>query len=361
MTLFEFLSELVGIPTVVGFEHREAARIGKLCTDYSAGFFDGYSATPTGSLLFSRRCGRKNAKKLVLDAHLDTIGFAVSEICGNGFVKVKNMGGIDPYLLPATPVYLYTNEPTYGVFTSIPPHLAAKDSPELKVEDLYVDTGLSDADFAASGIEIGTPAGFAEPPVMLQNKLVASHSLDDKACAATIFHACRLLAESGQMPEATDIFVHLSVGEEKTGVGARTLPYTILNGVDFANADGALVMDVNFAQAPGVADYESLVLGKGGGVSYSATIKRAFTDFIVQLATQKKLPLQTVVEMNSTGTNAGTMHRGGIPCAVLSLPLTNMHTYSECVSLDDMKTCAALVGEIMRNFPSAALGEVRFK
>ena len=38
MTLFEFLSELVGIPTVVGFEHREAARIGKLCTDYSAGF-----------------------------------------------------------------------------------------------------------------------------------------------------------------------------------------------------------------------------------------------------------------------------------------------------------------------------------
>lgn len=93
MTLFEFLTALVGIPTVVGFENREAARIGKLCTDYAAGFFDGYSATPTGSLVFSRRCGQKNAKKLVLDAHFDTIGFAVSEICGNGFVKVKSMGG----------------------------------------------------------------------------------------------------------------------------------------------------------------------------------------------------------------------------------------------------------------------------
>ena len=161
MTLFEFLTALVGIPTVVGFENREAARIGKLCTDYAAGFFDGYSATPTGSLVFSRRCGQKNAKKLVLDAHFDTIGFAVSEICGNGFVKVKSMGGIDPYLLPATPVYLYTNKPLYGVFTSIPPHLAAKDSAELKVEDLYIDTGLSDADFAASDIVIGTPAGFA--------------------------------------------------------------------------------------------------------------------------------------------------------------------------------------------------------
>ncbi len=361
MTLFEFLTALVGTPTVVGFENREAARIGKLCTDYAAGFFDGYSATPTGSLVFSRRCGQKNAKKLVLDAHFDTIGFAVSEICGNGFVKVKSMGGIDPYLLPATPVYLYTNKPLYGVFTSIPPHLAAKDSEELKVEDLYIDTGLSDADFAASDIEIGTPAGFAEPPVLLQNNLVASHSLDDKACAATILHACRLLAQSGREPTDTDIFVHLSVGEEKTGVGARTLPYTVLDGFDFAKADGALVMDVNFGHAPGVADYESLALGKGGGVSYSATIKRAFTDFIVQLAAQKKLPLQTVVEMRSTGTNAGTLHRGGIPCAVLSLPLTNMHTYSECVSLDDMESCAVLVGEIMRQFPAANLGEVRFK
>lgn len=251
MTLFEFLTALVGIPTVVGLENREAARIGKLCTDYAAGFFDGYSATPTGSLVFSRRCGQKNAKKLVLDAHFDTIGFAVSEIAATGFVKVKSMGGIDPYLLPATPVYLYTNKPLYGVFTSIPPHLAAKDSAELKVEDLYIDTGLSDADFAASDIEIGTPAGFAEPPVLLQNNLVASHSLDDKACAATILHACRLLAQSGREPTDTDIFVHLSVGEEKTGVGARTLPYTVLDGFDFAKADGALVMDVNFGHAPG--------------------------------------------------------------------------------------------------------------
>lgn len=180
--------------------------------------------------------------------------------------------------------------------------------------------------------------------MLLQNNLVASHSLDDKACAATILHACRLLAQSGREPTDTDIFVHLSVGEEKTGVGARTLPYTVLDGFDFAKADGALVMDVNFGHAPGVADYESLALGKGGGVSYSATIKRAFTDFIVQLAAQKKLPLQTVVEMRSTGTNAGTLHRGGIPCAVLSLPLTNMHTFSECVSLDDMESCAVLVG-----------------
>lgn len=362
MTLFEFISELVGIPTVVGFERCGIHPIGKLCTEYSAGFFDSYSLTPTGSLLFSRLCGKKNAKKLVLDAHIDTIGFAVSELCGNGFVKVKSMGGIDPYVLPSAPLYLYGKQPVYGVFSSIPPHLAQKDAKKLEVSDLYVDTGLSDEQMKQDEIEIGTPCGYAEPPVLLQNRTLASHSLDDKACAATILHACRLLAQSGREPADTDIFVHLSVGEEKTGIGARTLPYTALeNGFVFSEADAALVMDVNFAHAPGVHDYESLALGKGAGVSYSATIKRAFTDFIVQTTGKYEIPLQTVVEMCSTGTNAGTLHRNGLPCAVLSLPETNMHTYSECVSLDDMETCAALVGEIMRDFPTANLGEVRFK
>lgn len=360
MTLFEFLKELVDTPTIVGFENRGTDRIGRLCVEYSAGFFDTYSYTPTGSLLFTRFCGKKNAKKLVLDAHIDTIGFAVSEICGNGFVKVKEFGGFDPYVLPSAPIYLYGKQPVYGVFSSVPPHLAQKDAKKLEVSDLYVDTGLSEELLHENGIEIGTPCGYAEPPVLLQNNIVASHSLDDKACAATILHACRLLAESGHFPQETDVCVHLSVGEEKTGLAALTLPYTKTD-FDFSKADGALVMDVNFAHAPGVQDYESLALGKGPGTSYSATVKRAFTNFIVRTAKEKKLPLQTVVEMCSTGTNAGRLHKNGIPCAVLSLPETNMHTYSECVSLGDMESAAALVGEIMLDFPKAEMGEVRFK
>ena len=248
MTLFEFLKELVDTPTIVGFENRGTDRIGRLCVEYSAGFFDTYSYTPTGSLLFTRFCGKKNAKKLVLDAHIDTIGFAVSEICGNGFVKVKEFGGFDPYVLPSAPIYLYGKQPVYGVFSSVPPHLAQKDAKKLEVSDLYVDTGLSEELLRENGIEIGTPCGYAEPPVLLQNNIVASHSLDDKACAATILHACRLLAESGRFPQEIDVCVHLSVGEEKTGLAALTLPYTKTD-FDFSKADGALVMDVNFAHA----------------------------------------------------------------------------------------------------------------
>lgn len=362
MTLFEFLSAMIEIPTVTGFERDHAQELGRLCTDYADGFFDGFTVLPSGSLLWERRCGRENAKKLVLDAHIDTVGFAVSEHCGNGFVKVVPLGGIDPYILPSAPVYLYTKDAKlYGVFSSIPPHLASKDAPaEPTVKDLYVDTGLAEEELMRLA-PIGTPIGFAEPPRRMQNDRITSHSLDDKACVAMLFHACRRLAQAGEYPTQTDVYLQLSVGEERSGLGARTLAYTSCGETALSNADAALVTDVNFARMPGVKEYESLVIGKGAGISYSATTSRDFTDFVRATAEENGLPLQTVVEMRSTGTNAGMLHRQGIPCAVLSLPESNMHTYSECVSLCDMETAATLVGKVIGSFHTASVGEVRFK
>lgn len=280
-------------------------------------------------------------------------------MCENGFVKVTALGGVDPYILPSTPVYLYTKERLYGVFTSVPPHLAAKGADEpLKLSDLYVDTGLTDEQLH-SAVPLGTPVGFAEEPMLLQNDRVAAHSLDDKACVATIFHACRMLAEAKTFPLETDVYVHLSVGEERSGAGARTLPYA--NAENAPGFDAALVMDVNFARRPGVKEYEALEIGAGPGISYSSTIRRSFTEHIAKLAEQNALPLQRVVEMCSTGTNAGMLHRLGIPSAVLSLPESNMHTYSECVSLADMEQTAMLVAKLMQSFHAAPIGEVRFK
>lgn len=356
MSLFEFLSALIECPTITGYESMSQETVASLCTSYAAGFFEAPTLLPSGSLLWHRVCGKPQAKRLLIDAHMDTIGFAVSEHCANGFVKVTALGGIDPYILPSTPVYLYTKEQLYGVFTSVPPHLAAKDADEaLKLSDLYVDTGLSDEQLSKT-VPLGTPVGFAEPPVLLQNDRIAAHSLDDKACVATIFHACRMLAEAKKFPLETDVYVHLSVGEERSGQGARTLPY-----VDESGFDAALVMDVNFARRPGVKEYEALSLGAGPGTSYSATIQRDFTDFIAHLAQQNALPLQRVVEMCSTGTNAGMLYRMGIPCAVLSLPESNMHTYSECVSLTDMEQAAELVEKLILAFHTAPIGEVCFK
>lgn len=340
--LFEFLRNITGIPTVSGFEKINIEKIAKMCMDFTLGFFDGYEILPSGSILFTKVGKNKNPKKLMLDAHIDTVGFIVSEICGDGFVKVTNIGGIDPYILPATPVNILGKETVYGVFTSVPPHLADKNEKnKFKVSDLYIDTGLTDEKLHEI-IDTGNPVCFNQKPEMLLNNIIASPFLDDKSCCLSAMLACRILAEKNSMPEC-DLYVHFSVGEEKTQLGAKTISFAV-------DADACIVLDVNFAYTEGVKEYESLKLGQGPGVSYSASIKRELTDFIVQTAKNYDIALQSVVEMRSTGTNASYIHRNGLACAVLSLPLKNMHTFSETVCLDDMSHCALILAHVITDF-----------
>ncbi len=339
---FEFLENIIKTPTVSGFESRNAEKIAKYCIDFADGFFDGFEILPSGSILLSKKCGNSGAKKLVIDAHIDTIGFIVKEMCGDGFVKVTGLGGVDPYILPATPVILHGKEDISGVFTSVPPHLANKDGKEeLKISDLFVDTGLTQEELSKI-CRVGTPCSFDADITLLQNGIVASHGLDDKACVAAAIYACKMLANRGIRPEC-DVYIHLSAGEEKTMLGAKTLPYLL-------DADGCIVLDVNFAYTQGVQKHESLILGKGSGISYSASIKRELTDFIADTAEKHNLPLQKVVEMKSTGTNATMLHKNGIPCAVLSVPLKNMHTNCECVSLSDIENCADVLCAVISDF-----------
>lgn len=54
-----------------------------------------------GNMLGFKSCGRKNAKTVLLDAHLDQIGFLVTEVLDGGFVRFAPVGGVDPRMLLA--------------------------------------------------------------------------------------------------------------------------------------------------------------------------------------------------------------------------------------------------------------------
>ena len=187
--VIDYLKKIINLPTVSGFESHSAKEIAMLSAEFSDNFFDGYTLLPSGGILFERKCGKPDAKKIVLDAHIDTIGFAISEICENGFVKVINLGGVDPYILPATPVTLLGKKHIQGVFTSVPPHLSGSSKEKLTLSHLYIDTGLTE-ETVREFCPIGTPVTFAAEPVMLQNNTIASCGLDDKACVLSAMLAC---------------------------------------------------------------------------------------------------------------------------------------------------------------------------
>ena len=137
---------------------------------------------------------------------------------------------------------------------------------------------------------------------------------------------------------AFDVYVTLSFREEESIWGG-----CVMAAYDI-KPDGAIVTDVTFARFPGVEDYESAKMGEGASISLSAVTDRALTNRLIMLAEKNGIKLQKTVDATDTGTNATalTLCGDGIPTAVVSVPLSGMHTYNEIIDISDVESAAAL-------------------
>lgn len=99
-----------------------------------------------------------------------------------------------------------------------------------------------------------------------------------------------------------------------------------------------VVIDVGFARVPQTQENETLIFGGGPSVSMSAVTDRRLSKAIISAAQKNDIKIQIIVEAMGTGTNANVIpfQNGGIPCAVVSIPLANMHTPNEIISCRDI-------------------------
>ncbi|HPE96045.1 MAG TPA: M20/M25/M40 family metallo-hydrolase, partial [Bacillota bacterium] len=279
---------------------------------------------------------KPNALKLMLDAHLDEVGFLVKDIVEGGFLKLTSCGGIDTGILSGSEVTVYGKETFTGVITSVPPHLRSGDSSEKpKLSDLSVDTGYS-VEKLRQIAPIGTPVSYKSPVMHLAGDRICGKSFDDRICMLAILGALDMIKGKDVF---FDIYANFASGEETGYIGARTGAYEI-------DPDYAIALDVGNAYIPGAAETRKQnVLGKGGVVSFSATLDRRIIALIVKAAEDTGIPYQTVAEPAHTGTDAHIFQltRAGIPGGLISIPLFNMHTYNEVCSIVDVENTSKLL------------------
>lgn len=318
--------------TVSGMEKLGHEHIRKTIEPY----FDECKADATGNLLFIKKSGKRGAKKLMLDAHLDEIGMLVTEIKDGGFLKVTRIGGIDTRIMFASEVWIYGSKRIPGIVVSTPPHLQnpGESSKLPDVTELLIDTGYSREELEEI-VELGTPVGFKCECEHLLGSQIVGKGFDDKSCAAiAVCVADRLRDE--KLP--CDVCFSFTTCEEISSLGAATLAYSL-------DPDWAIVLDVTHGLAPDAVKTRCGKIGGGAAISYSAVTDRPFTDKLVAYAEKNKLPYQTLVETMNTGTNGNDINiaREGIPTAVVSLPLKNMHTSGEIIDCADVVSISELI------------------
>lgn len=309
---------------------------GKTLEELTNGCFDSCTREPNGGYLFSLFSKNPEAPTLLIDTHLDEIGFLVTEILDGGLLRVTAVGGIDTRLLPAAKILIYGKETIPAYFASTPPHLRKPDEgnavPQLK--DLLLDTGM-ETETLKKLVCVGTPCGFASEPCDLLFDAVAGHGFDNKACCTAAIAA---LLSCDREKLSCHVVLHLAAREEIGEIGARTGGYAV-------NPDCAVVLDAEFAWMPGMREDRAVRRGRGLSLTYSPVCDRKLTARLAELCGKYGIPFQTIAYAGHTGTDCDALNitGSGIPCVLLGIPLTGMHTAEEIVSLADLEATARLL------------------
>lgn len=275
---------------------------------------------------------------LVLDAHIDQIGFVVTDITDEGFIKFDKLGGIDRRLLPAQPVIIHGKNDIPGVICSVPPHLS-DGSEVLKFEDAAIDAGMSREELTEI-VSQGDSITFDVKCRSLLGERVTGGALDDRCGVAAILLALdKLRGEKLRYNVAVNFSTQEELGERGAKIGAYTL-----------DADIALAVDVSFAMAQGENEKKCGFLGKGPMIGVSPSLSRDVTNELMRAAESSSISYQTEVMNGLTSTNADrySVSRGGAETCTVSIPLRNMHTPVEVIDLDDVRLTADLIAAYIK-------------
>ena len=281
---------------------------------------------------------RKNGTPhILIDAHIDQVGLIVTNIYESGFT---NVGGIDRRLLPAQQVCIHGKKKLAGVVCSTPPHLSGSDNKINKIEDFYIDTGMS-FEAVSNIVEPGDRITFASMPKELLNDRITGPALDDRSGVASILYALELLRN--QKYECS-FSVTFSAQEELGERGAKIAAFDI-------DPDIALAVDVSFAYCLGDREYECGKMGQGPMIGISPSLSREISDKLIEISKNENIPYQLEVMNGLTSTNADqfSVNRTGCKACTVSIPLKYMHTPSEIIQIDDVENTGRLIAAYIRS------------
>lgn len=330
------LANLCAVPAPSGFEQQAAQAAASLLRP----LVDEVTIHPLGSVIGVKRCGKPNAPRVMLDAHLDEIGFLITGH-EQGFLRFAPLGGVDPRMLPDRELLLLTDPPTPGVVACMPPHIQTREEmgKAQPIRDLWIDVGLSQEQ-AQRRIPIGTPAVYRTGCTVLQNGVLCGKAMDDRACFAILLDTAEQLA--GETLDV-DIYIVGSTQEETHSTGAITAAYGIV-------PDLCVAVDVTHGSSPDTGKTEAFPLGGGPVIGLGPNCTKWMARRMKKTAQDLGLEFQIEVMAGHSGTNGWPLQvsREGVATAVLSVPLRYMHTPVECADTADLKNTATLLARFLR-------------
>ncbi|MBL7882805.1 MAG: M42 family metallopeptidase [Bacteroidia bacterium] len=281
--------------------------------------------------------GKKN-KKVMIAAHMDEIGFIITHIDDNGFLRFIPLGGFDPKTLTAQRVIVHGKKDVIGVMGSKPIHMMSAGEREkiVPISDYFIDLGLSKKEVEKI-VSIGDTVTRQRELIEMGN-CVNCKSIDNRV---SVFILIETLRELKSTPY--DVYAVFTVQEEVGIRGANASALQIQPDFGFG-LDTTIAFDV-----PGAKPHEMITkLGDGVAIKImdaSTICDYRMVKYMKQTAEKHKIKYQMEI-LPAGGTDTAALQRmnpGGAISGAISIPTRHIHQVIEMADKSDIRASIDLL------------------
>ena len=310
-----------------GHETRVARVIEDMVKDYA----DEIRYDALGNLIATRR---GKGQRIMLAAHMDQIGFVVTAVDENGFLRIHPLGGIARNVTLGRRVVFENGVEGVIYFEQT----SEGGSFDVDMTRMFIDIGASTREEALARVQVGDAATYA-PGVVDMGARMASPAMDNRA-------GCAVLIELLRDVDTENELVCVFSTQEEVGLrGARAAAYDV-------NPDVGVALDVTPTRDTPKAVRHSVVLGAGPTVKImdsSLICNPQVVKRMREAAERAGVSYQPEV-LTAGGTDGAAMQltRGGVPAGVISIPCRYVHTPVETVQISDVEGAVKLLREFVK-------------
>lgn len=342
----QFLYSLLKTASPSGYENN----IQKMWLDYTKQYADGTGTDIGGNAIAF--LNPQSDFKIMLAGHCDEIGFVVTRVDERGFVCFGPVGGISHKVAPGMTVEILGERSVVPGVIGVNAEHHGGLGDKFAFEDLFIDCGFKDKKEAEKFVRTGDFAVYSSDITELKNGNLSSKGLDNKTGSFIVAEVIRKL--SGKKLNV-GVYSVSTTGEE---IG--------LQGAYFAackiKPDIAIACDVTWAtDYPGVnnARHGDYSINGGPVLAKGAPVNRKMNEMLEVSAKKLKIKLQFEVTPKVTGTDADRIRftNGGVPVALVSLPIRYMHSPVETVNLSTIDE----IVELLCGFILSLTGKENYK
>jgi len=325
--MFELMQKLCGVLAPSGREYAMTKTIREML----APWVDEVKVDVLGNVV-GKICGTggEDKKKILYLAHMDEVGFMVTYIEGNGYIRFTNMGG--PNLVSAAYQEVIFESGTRG---HIVPHTGSDGN--LNYSTMVVDIGAKDKEDAKKYVKLGECFSALPHVTKLAGTMIGGRPLDDRIGCVILLEAAKAMKEARPY---NDIYLAFTVQEETTANGATVSAFDIRPDIGIAldvcgtgDTIGAVPMETRCGDGAAILIRDSTLVAD-----------RDLVNTMFAVAEEKGIKHQTEVYTHG-GTDAVPMQKValGAKAGVISIPMRYLHTSAEVLDLADAEACKELV------------------